>query len=64
MTMTLDKFGIQQLCDTRLGGLEWYCDEWNNGQSRILQEGDHDPYDSRFHYTCGQPNVGLKIDGT
>jgi hypothetical protein len=59
----LDKFGVLKLYPTKTGGLEWFSDKWKNGQSRTLQEGNTDPYDSRFSWSCGQPNVGFKIVG-
>ena len=59
----VDKYGILKLYPTKTGGLEWF-NKWDNGKSRTLEEGDKDPYDARFHLSCGQPNIPLLIDGT
>jgi len=58
----LDKFGVLEINPTKTGGLEWFCN-WSNNKVRSLNEGEYDPYDARFAYSCGQPNVTLKIDG-
>lgn len=60
--MEVDRYGILKLYPTKIGGRQWF-NKWNNGQSRTLQEGDKDPYDSKFFLLCGQPNVPLLIDG-
>ena len=30
-------------------GREWFSDSWGNGEKRSLNEGDHDPFDIKFH---------------
>jgi hypothetical protein len=57
-----DRFEILKLYPTKKGGLEWFSN-WKNDKTRYLTEGDYDLYDSKFFYSCGQPNVQLKIDG-
>ena len=57
-----ERFGILKLYPTKKGGLEWFSN-WKNDKTRYLNEGDYDLYDSKFFYSCGQPNVQLKIDG-
>jgi len=61
--MVLDKYGILVKNKTKSGGLEWFADAWNNGHSRNLNDGDVDPYDSKFKYTTGSPEFPITIDG-
>lgn len=62
----LDTFGVLKMFPTTSGGDEWFSTAWQNGtaNNRFLGEGDSDPFDSRLHYSNGDPDTTeVRIDG-
>ena len=63
-TGVLDPFGILKLNETKSAGKTWYSTAWASNGSRLLNEGNTDPFDSKLKYLNGSPSsTQIEITG-